>query len=85
MIVRGSTGVNDGQWHHVTATYDGSLSASGVKLYVDGVLDTMVVIDNNLGTNSLRTSDLFTIGQGQAMARSRSTATLTSSKSSTAR
>ena len=31
---------------------------------MDGVLDTMVVIDNNLGTNSLRTSDLLNIAAG---------------------
>ena len=28
--------LKNGQWHHVTATYDGSSKASGVKLYVDG-------------------------------------------------
>lgn len=33
--------VNDNQWHHIVATYDGSSSASGVKLYVDGLLQSM--------------------------------------------
>ncbi|MFC1691007.1 LamG-like jellyroll fold domain-containing protein [Nanoarchaeota archaeon] len=32
----GTGAVNDGNWHHVTMTYNGSSSASGVKLYVDG-------------------------------------------------
>jgi hypothetical protein len=29
---------NDGNWHHVAATYDGSSSAAGVNLYFDGTL-----------------------------------------------
>jgi len=28
--------VNNGLWHHVCVTYDGSSAASGVKLYLDG-------------------------------------------------
>ncbi len=33
----GFIAVNDGNWHHIFATYDGSKNASGVKIYVDGV------------------------------------------------
>ena len=43
LIVRTESLVNDGQWHHVVATYDGSSAASGVKIYLDGVLANMVV------------------------------------------
>jgi len=32
---------NDGNWHHVMATYDGSSAAAGVKIYVDGVLQPL--------------------------------------------
>jgi hypothetical protein len=39
VIIEGTAKVNDGQWHHVAATYDGSSLAAGVKLYVDGALD----------------------------------------------
>lgn len=28
--------VNDGNWHHVALTYDGSATGAGVKIYVDG-------------------------------------------------
>jgi len=33
-----STGItpNDGQWHHLLGTYDGTTNANGLKLYVDG-------------------------------------------------
>lgn len=33
----GVTDVSDGLWHHVVVTYDGSGSASGVKMYLDGI------------------------------------------------
>jgi hypothetical protein len=35
-----STGIvpNDGQWHHLLATFDGTTNANGLKLYVDGTL-----------------------------------------------
>jgi hypothetical protein len=36
-----TTGItpNDGNWHHLLATYDGTTNANGIKLYVDGVLN----------------------------------------------
>jgi Concanavalin A-like lectin/glucanases superfamily len=65
LIVYGSTALNDGQWHHVAANYDGSSSASGMRLYVDGILETgVLVLDDNLGTNSVLSSDPFSIGAG---------------------
>ena len=35
-----STGIvpNDGNWHHVMGTFDGTTNANGLKLYVDGTL-----------------------------------------------
>jgi len=35
-----STGIvpNDGQWHHLLGTFDGTTNANGLKLYVDGTL-----------------------------------------------
>lgn len=40
----GSTAVNDGQWHHVAATYDGVYS----RLFVDGVQDGFMAAPSNL-------------------------------------
>ena len=36
-----STGIvpNDGNWHHLLGTYDGTTSVNGLKLFVDGVLN----------------------------------------------
>ena len=47
--VRSSVVVTGGEWQNVAVTYDGSGSASGVKIYVDGVLDTATTtLVNNL-------------------------------------
>lgn len=32
---------NDGNWHYLVATYDGSTNASGVTIYIDGVATTI--------------------------------------------
>ena len=50
--VKSSNGVNDGDWHHVLATYDGSGNASGAKIYIDGSLDTTIVTDTATGSSS---------------------------------
>jgi Concanavalin A-like lectin/glucanases superfamily len=64
VVVRGVTALNDGQWHHVAETYDGSGVASGVTLYVDGALDGMLTQRDNLGSNSILHNEDFTIGAG---------------------
>jgi len=35
----GTTAVNDGDWHDVIVSWDGTTSANGAKMWVDGVLD----------------------------------------------
>ena len=49
-----------GDWHHYIMTYDGSKSASGVNMYLDGVeLSRVVVQDNFTGTvNTFGTSKI---------------------------
>lgn len=55
IIVHGNANVQDGNWRHIICTYDGSSSASGVNIYVDGVLDTMAT-DSDALTFSMLTS-----------------------------
>lgn len=45
-------------WNHVAITVDGSSLASGCKLYINGVLETNVVITDNLTTTTLNSADL---------------------------
>lgn len=54
---------NDGNWHLVAATYDGSGSANGVKLYIDGLVATnAVVLVDSVASGSILNSSPLTIG-----------------------
>ena len=35
IIVDGSTQIDDGQWHFVVLTYNGSSTAAGIKIYIE--------------------------------------------------
>jgi len=49
IAVNGSTVLTlDGLWHNFTVTYDGSSTAAGVLLYLDGVLETPSVLQDAL-------------------------------------
>jgi hypothetical protein len=40
--------INDGSWHMITVTYDGSGDASGVSMYVDGVSESVDIQNDTL-------------------------------------
>jgi RHS repeat-associated protein len=40
-IAHTTTSVNDGKWHHVVYTYDGSGSTAGMNIWIDGVKQPM--------------------------------------------
>lgn len=52
--VVGTTAIPVGEWHHVAATYDGNTW----KLYVDGVLDTSLVVGQPVASNSIQHASL---------------------------
>jgi len=58
IAVIGTTDVVDGNWHSVAVTYDGSSRAAGLKLYVDGVLETATVWADNLSGSIVGTAAL---------------------------
>ena len=47
--------VTIGSWHYVVATYSGTSTVAGVKIYVDGVNQTLTTLSNNLTTSILNT------------------------------
>jgi|GEM_PF-5491042 len=53
-----------GQWYHVAATYDGGSAASGVKLYVNGVMPSLNTIHDDLTSSSILTTANAIIGSG---------------------
>ena len=52
-----STGItpNDGQWHHLLGTFDGSTGTNGMKFYIDGVLNGQKTATST-GINSFSSS-----------------------------
>ncbi len=56
-----TTDINDGIWHHVAVTYDGTSDISGSELYIDGVLEATTSTANTL-TGSILNNYPVTIG-----------------------
>ena len=47
---------NDGNWHHILGTFDGTANANGIKLYIDGVLNKQSTASST-GINSFTSSE----------------------------
>jgi len=61
ITVRGTMQISLGVFHHVVCTYDGSMNASGIRLFIDGVEDTVNIELNNL-TSGVTNELEFNIG-----------------------
>ena len=61
--------VRDGNWHHIALTYDGSSSASGVTIYIDGAQATTTTINDTLSSSILHNNKLV-VGNQQESATS---------------
>jgi hypothetical protein len=65
-----ATLVNDGNWHHISITYDGSSVAAGFKIYLDGTSLPTTVQYNSLSATTVDLTAPFAlgyaIGYGQA-------------------
>ncbi len=55
-VVSTSVVPNDGQWHHLLGTYDGTSNANGLKLYIDGVLNVQGTAGST-GINSFASTE----------------------------
>ena len=54
----GTTNLTLGVWFNITTTYDGSSSASGMNLYVNGSLESMTTSRDDLAGSSVTTAPL---------------------------
>jgi len=54
--VRTNTTYNDGKWHHLVTTYDGSSAASGVIIYVDGDAVATTTVGDTLTGSTVNAS-----------------------------
>ena len=50
--VYSTASINDGNWHHVLGTYDGTSGANKLKLYVDGVLHQATANSTGVKSNT---------------------------------
>jgi hypothetical protein len=60
--VETNASVNDGAWHFLVATYDGSGRASGIQLYVDGTAAATTIYTNTLNGLTILNNVPLTIG-----------------------
>ena len=49
-------------WHHVVVTYDGSVDASGIKIYIDGINQNLTVKYNVALTYTIKSNQKLEIG-----------------------
>jgi hypothetical protein len=61
-VVEGRTSLVAGRWYHVMATYDGSSTSSGIKLYINGIQDTTDVQSDGTYTAMSNLSSTVDIG-----------------------
>ena len=63
-------GVNRSEWNHIGFTYDGSATAAGIKLYLNGrPIETKVVHDTLAPDLTIRSSHPLTLGSRHGQAR----------------
>jgi len=55
---------NDGNWHHCVITYDGSLTAAGLIIYIDNAVPTQTVLKDTLDSTTIRHTTHVNLGQG---------------------
>jgi len=60
-----STAISGSVFSMITITYDGSKDVSGVKIYINGVSDTLTTIDNTL-TGSTSNTENLSFGRGES-------------------
>lgn len=59
-------GLGDTLWHHLLATYDGSSTAAGLNLYVDGALAGGRSVQDDSLSASILHNNAWTIGAGDS-------------------
>jgi len=62
IYVTASGTFTDNNWHHLITCYDGSVSASGVNIYVDNNLKDPIINGNNLVGSTITSSQSCNIG-----------------------
>jgi hypothetical protein len=59
--------INDGKWHHVVVTYDGSATPAGVYCYIDNSSDTLSTVQDNLAGTMITAAPFNLNGRGDGI------------------
>jgi subtilisin family serine protease len=70
LAMAGTPTVSTGVWHYVVATYSGNSSVAGMKIYVDGVSQTLSTISDTLTASTLNAGTPALNGRNGPMAMS---------------
>jgi len=62
ILSNGTTIINPGQWYHLAATYDGSNTLAGIKLYVNGTSEVVTGVPNSV-TGTFQNTEPLLLGQ----------------------
>lgn len=57
-----NTFLEDGSWHNIVITYDGSGRAGGIIIYIDGTSVPLAILSDNLNGNSIVNTAPFIVG-----------------------
>ncbi|MCH2115492.1 MAG: DUF1553 domain-containing protein [Pirellulales bacterium] len=55
--------ISPNEWHHIVVAYDGTRQAAGLQLFIDGELQEVDIVTNNLLEGPLTTDKPFCIGR----------------------
>ena len=62
ILSNGTTIITTGQWYHLAATYDGSNTLAGIKLYVNGISEVVTGVPNSV-TGTFQNTEPLLLGQ----------------------
>jgi len=62
ILSNGTTIITTGQWYHLAATYDGSNTLAGIKLYVNGISEVVTGVENSV-TGTFQNTEPLLLGQ----------------------
>ena len=62
ILSNGTTIITTGQWYHLAATYDGSNTLQGMKLYVNGISEVVTGVPNSV-TGTFQNTEPLLLGQ----------------------
>ncbi len=58
ITIESTNTVSASVWYNVVATYDGNDAASGAKIYIDGVLETPIVVNDDLTSTTISNGNM---------------------------